>query len=135
MIHPVVDPRDLGGSNAHTAHQPLGQVLADGNIAMDQRAQQAAQPLVLAVAAIEVAHIASVLAMHPLATGKQQAQHLGFQCGQVTGMDDGRTQATQGAPQAQVDGGIVARAFVQLDHLHIRHGQAPGEGLGSWSGR
>ena len=64
----------------------------------------------LTMAHVDGDDIATVLAVHTLAPGHQQAERLGFQCGEVTRMDDGRPQAPQGTPQAQVHARVVARA-------------------------
>ena len=88
---------------------------------MDEGARDATQPVVARVAAVEIEHISTMLAMHTYRHPGQPAHEHAFYRRQVAGMQDVGAQRAQRAPQADVMRRILARLL-----LHVMEDHATG---------
>ena len=116
-VDPVGDLRDAARLGADRLDQPVFEIGADGDEVANQWPQYAPQQLVLEAAAIQVAHVAPMLAMHPQFDAGQRGDQLTFEAAQVAGVDQVRMQCAQGAEHAQVVAEVLALAFVQADDV------------------
>ena len=100
------------------------QILADSNIPVHKNPHELAEDQILPVAAVQVIHLATVLAMHSLHVAQANAAQLGFQGGHIAAVDNSRAKFPQQATQSPVAAQVVALSLVQLNDLHILGGDS-----------
>lgn len=103
------------GFSPDAVDQPVFEIGADGDEVADQWPQQAPQQLVLEALAIQVEHVASVLAMHAQLDAGQHCDQLSLEAAQVAGVDQIWLQRAQRLEHAQVVAEVLALALVQAD--------------------
>ena len=102
MRDPVVDLADAGRIHADGRFQPVRQVFAHRNVALHQRLDCAPQQVVLAVCAVQVEDIASMLAVDSPSASDEKGGNLPLQCGQVPRVHHVGTQLPQCFPKAPI---------------------------------
>src|SRR3569833_2377812 len=117
-VDAVVDLRDLGRRHSDVLAQIAFEITRQRDITLHQRAEDAAQPTVLAIAAVEVVHIAAMLAMHPGGNTGEQRDELRLQRREIATVQQLRPQCPQQAPQLHEHGDVVTLALVERVQRH-----------------
>jgi hypothetical protein len=84
-----------------------------------ERLVEAPHPLVGAVAAVQVAHVAAVFAMDAHRHAGGPGGYLHLQRREIAAVHDGRAQLAEQAVQARIQPEPMARRLLQRDELHI----------------
>ena len=108
--------------------QVAGQIARQGHVVLHERPVGAAHPLVAHARAVEVIHVAAMLAVDAHRHARQRSGYLAFECGQVARVHDRRAPFAEQLQQARVKLDAVARGLVQGKALHIAALNAAAEG-------
>ena len=87
------------GSYADGLHQPMGQILAYRRITGGERIDGFSQEVVLAIGAVQVMHVAPMLAVNPPGHSGACRHRQEFQGWKISRVDNRRAQLAQQAPE------------------------------------
>ena len=118
-VHAVIDRLDLRLGNADIALQPFTQIARDRDIAVDHQPARPAHEIVFHIAAVELDHIESVLAMNEMRHAREVGGDDHVEGRQIAGMNDLRPELLQDVPHPAIRADILAGLLVQFVNFNI----------------
>ena len=118
-VDAVVDLLDAVRLDADRFGEPCREIPADGDVPPYERPEDAPEEVVPAVGAVQIERVPAVLAVHPRPHAGKRRDELALERGEVAGMDEVGPELPQGAPEAQVERGVLAGPLVQRVERHV----------------